>query len=777
MKNYEIDVLDQPKKIYPALHHLHAENSSGKKISFTNYYMKINNKPFFGRSGEFHFSRYSHHDWEDEIIKMKMGGINIISSYIFWNHHEEIENEFNWTGNKNVRKFIELCHKHGLYVLIRIGPFNHGEVRNGGIPDWLYGRPFELRSNDEEYLFYVKRLYREIGQQVEGLLFKDNGPIIGTQLENEYEHAGAPWEISTGTSLEWVTAGRDGEAHIKKLKEIAKAAGIDTPLYTSTAWGGAIAPTEEVLPLWGGYAYWPWIFYGDIEEHPATPNFIFRDYHNEDMPETFDFEPQYHPETVPYVCAEMGGGMTVFYNYRFKLPYESVDALSAIKVAGGCNFVGYYVYHGGSNPKGEKSPFLNETTTPKISYDYQAPIGEFGQLRESYHRLKRQHLFYEQYGESFAKTRTVLAQDPSEMQPEDVNTVRYAVRSDGTSGYLYINNFQDHVETNEQKDFSISIKLEKETIRFPHTGSLTIAKDTNCILPFNLYLAGVRLKCATTQLITEVKHNNEMYYFFFIPKGMTGEYVFCRDHVAGVVVDKGVVIDRDDSIVVKVDDVMSVAKITSQHGEKINICTLTDQESLHIWKAKLKGQERILMTEANVLIAEEDFRLEYSDLDEVQVKVFPGLGTNIKANEQTIMEEKDGLFSKYVIPAQKKNIDLYVKSINSHQATIQLHNQAFQDLKEIILNIDYLGDIGYAFIDGELVHDNFCNGRVWEIGLKHLKEELSENDMYVYITPIKEGVQVKNDTPMAGRKEMTEKEISEIKAITAKPVYELEIKY
>lgn len=104
-----------------------------------------------------------------------MGGVNIIATYVFWNLHEEVEGIFNWSANKNLRYFIELCGKYQLYVIIRIGPFNHGEIRNGGIPDWLFGRPFEVRSNDKGYLFYMRRMYNEIGIQVRGLLYKEGG--------------------------------------------------------------------------------------------------------------------------------------------------------------------------------------------------------------------------------------------------------------------------------------------------------------------------------------------------------------------------------------------------------------------------------------------------------------------------------------------------------------------------------------------------------------------------------------------------------------------------
>ena len=126
---------------------------------------------------------------------MKMCGINVISTYIFWIHHEEEEVVFDFSGRKNLRKFIELCQKHNIYVILRIGPFDHGEVRNGGLPDWLYGKSFEVRKLNDGFLYYVKRLYTEIAAQVQGLLYKD------------------------------------GEAYMYALRDLAKECGIVTPFY------------------------------------------------------------------------------------------------------------------------------------------------------------------------------------------------------------------------------------------------------------------------------------------------------------------------------------------------------------------------------------------------------------------------------------------------------------------------------------------------------------------------------------------------------------------
>jgi len=380
------------KNIYPLGDGFRGRSKDGTELSFTNYYMEKNGKPFFGVSGEFHYSRMSDGRWEDELVKMKMGGINVVSTYVFWIHHEEEEGIFRFDGCRNLRKFVGLCQKHGLYVILRVGPFDHGEARNGGIPDWMYGKPFEVRSLNEGFLNCVRRLYVKLAQQVEGMFFQDNGPIIGVQIDNEYMHSSAPWEITTGISNEWVFGGNEGNDYMLGLKELASECGLLPVFYTCTGWGGAAAP-DSMLPLWGGYAFRPWMFYSYKGEHPATEEYVYQDYHNNDFVCTGDFKPAYKPEEKPYSCCEMGGGMMCSYYYRFRYPYKSVDAMANIKMASGCNFLGYYMFQGGSNPLGRHGQFMNEGQVPRISYDYQAALGEFGQVRESYRRLKSVHYF------------------------------------------------------------------------------------------------------------------------------------------------------------------------------------------------------------------------------------------------------------------------------------------------------------------------------------------------------------------------------------------------
>jgi hypothetical protein len=778
MRNYNINLADDTKEIYSGHIKLGGTNPKGDKINFTNYYMKVNDKPFFGICGEFHYSRYDERLWEDEIIKMKMCGINIIATYIFWIHHEEEQGMFDWAGSKNLRHFIELCGKHGIYVIVRIGPFDHGEVRNGGMPDWLFGRPFDVRSNDGEYLFYVKRLYNEIGKQVKGLLFKDGGPIIGTQIENEYMHSAAPWEITTGVSNEWLAGGHDGEVHMKKLKSIALEAGIDTPIYTCTAWGGAAAPTDEMLPLWGGYAFWPWIFYGDVKEHPATPEYIFRDYHNNDFPKCYNYDPKYEPEKYPYACCEMGGGMTVFYKYRFILPPESVPAMTGIKVAGGCNFIGYYMFHGGSNPKGKRIPFLNENAAPKISYDFQAALGEYGQVRQSYKALKLQHYFFKDFEEVLCNLKTVLPNSTENMDPNDLETLRYAARVKDGSGFIFINNYQDHVETKEQKDFIINVKLKNEEIYFPEKGELNLGKDSYCILPFNLNIEGAILKYSTTQLITALDYKDERYYFFFMPEGMKAEYCFSAEGVMEAEVDKGDVETFDKKVIIKVEEnCISNIRIITSSGKKANICTLTSKESLNLWRTRVWGRDRVIITEGNLIATDNDVKLECVDKENLSFSVFPSVEGDVSARGAELVKKgTEGLFTAYEMKIPVNKAGLQLTKVNDSKAVINFSESAFQDVKEVLLRIEYAGDIGYAFIDGELINDNFSNGAPWEIGLKRFEKELIEKGMYIYISPIKKGSQVKSDSTMAARQEIAGIEIAEINSIKAVPVYEVSLR-
>ena len=204
----------------------------GRVLDLNSTFIRYDEQPVLPVMGEIHYSRIPGEEWEEALLKMKAAGIQIIAFYCFWLHHEEKEGQFRFDANRDVRAFIQLCAKHGLWAFPRIGPWCHGECRNGGFPDWFAERrkgPWD-RGYEGELDPAVKKWYRVLAEQFDGLYFKQGGPIIGIQLDNEVR--------STGP-------GQWGYEYLCDLRNFAVQAGMDVPLYTVTGWPGPVVPERS----------------------------------------------------------------------------------------------------------------------------------------------------------------------------------------------------------------------------------------------------------------------------------------------------------------------------------------------------------------------------------------------------------------------------------------------------------------------------------------------------------------------------------------------------
>lgn len=769
MNTYAVDIGKSTKKIYAGHLKMGGTNPKGDTVGFTNYYMVLNGMPFFPICGEFHYSRCDRRYWSDEIAKMKAAGINTVSTYVFWNHHEEDRGVFTWGGDKDLRYFIDLCAKHGMHVILRIGPFAHGEVRNGGFPDWLYGRPFTVRANDPEYLAYVELFFRELARQVEGQFFKDNGPIIGIQIENEHMHASPPWEFMHMKEYEWVGVGRDGAAHIREIKQLMEEAGMEAPLYTCTGWGGGSFLEDETLPVYGGYAFCPWYVLEEGKKHGPTNEYVIQNFHDNNF-KCVEFDPPYPPEKYPYACSELGGGMACWYRYRFIVPPQSVEAATLVRVAGGCNFIGYYIFHDGTNPIG-KHGYLNERNVPKISYHFQSPIGEYGQLRDSYKTLKPILYFLREYGTALCVMETAVPEGVGDIPPADNERLRYAVRHRDGEGFLFLINYQDHFEMKDHTGIRIRLNLPGESFTIPREGGLTLEKDVSAILPFNLDLGGVCLRYATAQLITSIGEKDARTYFFFAPEGMESEYCIDMAGVDHIDAQRGAVLAEDNYSYARVNPGKAcVLTIDTQSGKRIRICTLTRREAMGFWKYELYGKERAVISEADILCNEGVLEAR-STGTEIAVSVFPSVADSLDTPCGAPQTETEGMFQTFHLTLPRREVPMEVRRPSPDKAVIGLHPDAFDGLHEIFLHIDYMGNVGNAFIDGTLVSDNFCNGQIWEIGLKRLCPALLDKGMYFHIIPYVEGSDVVFDEDIPFRHPFAEDRTAEISDIRAVPQY------
>lgn len=720
---YSVSVPENPKQIRTGHLNLGGTDPIGNIIAFNSYYMEMNEKPFVPIMGEIHYARLPEQYWEEQILKMKSGGINVIATYVFWNIHEWEEGVFDWSGNKDLRRFLLLCKKHAMNTIVRIGPFCHGEIRNGGIPDWLYGRPFEIRSDNEGYLYYVKRLYHNIAGQLEGLYFKDGGNIIGIQLENELQHSAAPWAFSyPGQRNEMTTANYDaaitrigvsiqdqqtsyadlGTQHLATLKKIAMEEGMIVPLYTVTGWGMAAVLENETIPVTAAYPYPFWA------EPSKSPFFLFKDIQTNP-----DYSPvRYDGNDYPSFCAEMGVGIQITYTRRPRVVAEASEALMLRTLGSGANGIGYYMYHGGLTPQREGGGFFSDEPmgVPKISYDFQAPIGEYGKTRDSYNYLRIIHLFVENFGDRLAPMGVVLPETNEAITPENKETLRYTVRSNGKSGFVFLNNFQDHDDRIDQPVKKLNVELKDETITFP---SFTLEKGVSAIFPFNLKIGNWLLKYGTVQPLAITRSNGKVHYFFYAHEGISPEYLFEGKKVRKVT-----------------PGLNSTFTLRQKGAEEIIITTLTREQALHF----NQWGDTFCITDATLL----------QDGSSIQLQGRSNLFQWVLLSSERPVFDKVkpttsqyGIFTKYSLELPEVEIAYQSTKISTQRHTFHMKKDQFsENISDIILEVNYIGDNAVAFIDGKMINDHLYYGNTWQIGLKQYVNEIDGKGIYFYFRPM-----------------------------------------
>lgn len=746
---YTIEVPAKPLEIRPSGLKMGGTNQLGESIDVNNFYLSINKKPVIPVTGEFHFSRYPNQYWEEAIRKIKAGGIDIIATYVFWNIHEEIEGQYSWSGDNDLRKFIELCAANQVKVVLRVGPFCHGEIRNGGLPDWLLGKPFSIRSNDPGYLACVDRLYNQIGQQVKGLLFQDGGPIFAIQLENEFQHSAAPWGLTyPGQPYDFTASERDrsltqegvgvsaaknpyselGNQHMKILKSLAEKNGLTAPIYTVTGWGNAAIIENETIPVTAAYAYPGW-----------APASLSKFYLYTDLQKTPDYSPvRYKPEDYPYFAAEIGGGIMGTYTRRPVIPAKSLEALINRFLGSGANGLGYYMYHGGSTPKGKLFFFSDEAYGyPKISYDFQAPLSEYGKPVESFNRLKLFHFFLKSFSHILAPMQLVLPENSSTIKPEDIGVLRYSMRVKDDSGFLFLNNFQDHQERRDITDIRFKIKLSNKEIFIPESSGFTLVKDESAILPVNLKLGDVDLIYSTAQLLSSGNDRNGTCFVFFAPEGIAPEF--------SISVKKGQAIQGNNCSISKNKERWLVQingpeptelKITQNH-RTTRFLILDKKSALNSWLVNNGKESHILISES--LAMDNQNTIEFVSLaaNVIDFKLYPATDTQPVSNigKVTQLSKKNDLFSRFQIELPQPILNFPVKHVNN-KLVVDLSAGLPSEVSDIICRVNYKGDTGQDFINGELVADNFYNGIPWEIGLKHFLGNPDAKEMVFNFRPM-----------------------------------------
>lgn len=165
-----------------------AQNQTPGNFTAGNKEFLLNGKPFIIRAGEIHYSRIPKVYWEHRIKLAKAMGMNTICIYLFWNFHEQQQDTFDFTGDKDVAEFVRLIQKNGMYCILRPGPYVCAEWDMGGLPWWLLKKKdLKVRTLSDPFFMERTKIYlKEAAKHLAPLQIQNGGPIIMVQVENEY---------------------------------------------------------------------------------------------------------------------------------------------------------------------------------------------------------------------------------------------------------------------------------------------------------------------------------------------------------------------------------------------------------------------------------------------------------------------------------------------------------------------------------------------------------------------------------------------------------------
>lgn len=731
-------------------------SSSGEVINVNSNYITKNGEPWIPSYGEFQYQRFPEDQWEDAILKMKSQGFTAVSAYFFWIGHEEEEGKWNFTGRNNIRRFIKLCQKHNLLFFARIGPWVNGEYRNGGHPDWLVKRlgnpenPFgysgsggRLRSMDPEYLAAVDKLYQKLAEQMDGLYWKDGGPIFAIQFDNEYTPA---------------HSGIGGTKLIEWEKETALKYGMEVPLYTTTGWNKAEFIQDHTIQTHGSYADY---FWAHANDKLRTPAFSFSTLRAVDGIDTevnyFESNNSVDIEKYtsnPYLTCETGIGMNIAYHRRPMVDYMDNGAVSLVELGSGCNGMGYYMNIGGTNFEGKFS-YMNRDMSqtsldnPVFSNDFQGAIGEFGQIRKSFYEYPIQLNFMSDFGKYLAPCLTYISPETDELRGVDINIsteLQRAIRTDGKTGFIFVNN---HVKADTSYQFNhvqFEIKLKDETLNIPEK-AIDIPIDAYFLWPFNLMLFNAKIKYATAQPILHLNESNT--YVFFQNDGIPAEFVFDNANIKNVKANnvkfsKGKGLTK---MMVRNAGLNCYFDVEMNDKSSVRFLILNQKQAKQLYKS----DDKIYLSDAEVLLFDHNKLKVITERIKNTVWVYPA------NNVEGVSTLKDGLFDKFIVRFKKVEVpvayneiqngkDITFKNKTAHNnidgnvgvpvdsifdkgtiVSISFPNGIPSDIYDVRVKVDYEASALHLYKNDKFIYDDYYNGDEWDFSALFLLKNYSSD--------------------------------------------------
>ena len=159
-----------------------------------------------------------------------------------------------------------------------------------------------------------------------------------------------------------------------------------------------------------------------------------------------------------------------------------------------------------------------------------------------------------------------------------------------------------------------------------------------------------------------------------------------------------------------------------------------------------------MFTEGVMLDKHESIDLQIMNNNSFTLSVYPRIGAIPETSIGKIspVPDKGAVMDLFEIELPPYSVVPEYKHIQKNKVLVSLPEEFPPGVNDLFLAINYTGDTGMGFLNGELVADHFYYGEKWSVGLKKFMDQPAKKELVFYFRPLYEDAPFLDDFKSSG---------------------------